>query len=70
MTIVVMKVPIRKVQEEVVLTGPGVLDKTMLGVIWTIAFLYGCLSEQILSQVYLSLDANGNSRKSFSLSVT
>ena len=46
-----MKVPIRKVQEEVVLTGPGVLDKTMLGVIWTIAFLYGCLSEQILSQV-------------------
>ena len=40
----------RKVQEEVVLAGPGVLDKTMLGVIWTIAFLYGCLSEQILSQ--------------------
>ena len=40
------------VQEEVVLTGPGVLDKTMLGVIWTIAFLYGCLSEQILIQVF------------------
>ena len=30
--------------------GPGVLDKSMLGLIWTVAFVYGCLSEQILSQ--------------------
>ena len=36
------------------LTGPGVLDKSMLGVLWTIAVVYGCLSQQILSQAQCS----------------
>ena len=46
----VTKITFRKIQEEPVFTGPGVLDKSMLGVIWTIAIVYGCLSPQILSQ--------------------
>ena len=59
------------------LTGPGVLDKTMLGVIWTIAFIYGCLSEQILSQVFpiyfqmrMATLANPSVRQQLSLTVT
>ena len=47
---ILIKMTFRKIQEEPVFTGPGVLDKSMLGVIWTIAFVYGCLSQQILSQ--------------------
>jgi len=38
------------IPEEKVFMGPKVLDKCMVGCVWFIAFIYACLSEQILSK--------------------
>ena len=36
------------VPEEKVYSGPTVLDKSMVGCIWAIAFVYACLTDQVL----------------------
>ena len=39
-----------RIIEETVYQGPNILDKCLVGFIWTVSFLYGCLTDQILSK--------------------
>ena len=38
------------ITEEVVITGPSMMDKALVGVVWMLALVYSLLTQQILSK--------------------
>ena len=36
--------------EETILTGPSMMDKALVGVVWALALVYSLLTQQILSR--------------------
>ena len=38
------------ITEETILTGPSMMDKALVGVVWALALVYSLLTQQILSK--------------------
>ena len=38
------------ITEEAVVTGPSMMDKALVGVVWALALVYSLLTQQILSK--------------------
>ena len=38
------------ITEEAVITGPSMMDKALVGVVWMLALVYSLLTQQILSK--------------------
>ena len=38
------------IPEEITVTGPSMMDKALVGVVWTLALVYSLLTQQILSK--------------------